>query len=161
LLRFLFGEIVSIRSISSIEEIDNDPTLSCNLEMQNGLFCNLIGLDGRFYRIFDLEIFGSTSKISIDTSKQIRFFKSVASKRSSEFNELYEAIYNNDQTYSKEIFLNTLSNIIGAIENKSKMQSTGLDGYKSIELIIAAKLSFEMKQKIELPLGEDYCNDSI
>ena len=40
LLRFLFGEIVAIYANSSINEIENDPTLSCTLEMENGLFCN-------------------------------------------------------------------------------------------------------------------------
>ena len=161
MIRFLFGEIVAIHTISSIDEIKNDPTLSCTLEMEKGLFCNLIGLDGRYYRIFDLEIFGSVSKILIDTSKHIRFFMSSPSKRSSEFNELYDSIYPNDKIYGKQIFMNSLSNIIDTIENKSHIKCTGMDGYKSLELIIAAKLSYEMKQKIELPLSKDYFNNSI
>jgi len=161
LLRFLFRDIVAMHSISLIDEIENDPTLSCTLEMENGLFCNLIGLDGRYYRIFDLEVFSSTSKILIDTSKQIKFFTSNPSKRSSEFNELYDANYPNNKIYSKQIFMNSLSNIIDTIENKSHIKCTGMDGYKSLELIIAAKLSYEMKQKIELPLSKDYYNYSI
>ena len=56
LLRLLFGEVISVNSIYSIDEIENDPTLSSTLVMDNELICNLIGLDGRYYRIFDLDV---------------------------------------------------------------------------------------------------------
>ena len=156
LLRFLFGEVININAINSIDEIENDLTLSCTLELENGLLCNLIGLDGRYYRIFNLEIFGSNSKILIDTSKQVSFFKSSPSKRSSEFSELYDAPYPTKTIQNKQIFISSLSNIIDCIENNSVVQCTGVDGYKSLELITAAKLSYEIQKKIFLPLSEKW-----
>tara|TARA_Y100000590_G_scaffold211779_1_gene239969 strand:- start:4230 stop:5039 length:810 start_codon:yes stop_codon:yes gene_type:complete len=156
LIRFLFGDILSITPISSFEEIYDDPTISCILELNDNLFCNLIGLNGENYRIFDLEIFGSNSKISIDTSKNIRFYNSKASARSSEFNELYRSSYPKLKKYDKQIFLSSLSNLINAIENKDVLNCDGNDGYKSLELIIGTKLSFKMKEKIKFPLDKIY-----
>jgi len=161
LLRFLFGDISSIKSISSIEELNDDPTLSCIIELDNGKFCNLIGLDGRYYRIFDLEIFTSKYKILIDTSKKIRLYKSEPSKRSSEFNELYEFTSNQKENKNNQIFLNTISNIIESIENKIPINCTGIDGKNSLELIIASKVSNVAKKKVLLPVKDEYLNISI
>jgi len=162
LLRYLFGEIKSVIAISSIEEIEGDPTISCTLEMENSLLCNLIGLDGRYFRIFDLEIFGSKSKIIIDTSKHTKLFSSSPSKRSSEFNELYETDLDEElKTDNNQIIINSISNIIECIENKSKIQCSGLDGIRSLELIIATIASNNQKKKIELPLDKEYFSVTI
>jgi len=156
LLRYLFGEIKSVNAISLIEEIIGDPTISCTLEMENSLLCNLIGLDGRYYRVFDLEIYGSKSKISIDTSKRTRFFFPSASRRSSEFNELYEMPNDKTTIENSETIINSVTNIIDDIEGSNKIQCSGIDGYKSLELILATMLSNERNEKITLPLEKKY-----
>jgi predicted dehydrogenase len=161
LLRYLFGEIISINAISSIEEIIGDPTISCTLEMENSLLCNLIGLDGRYYRIFDLEIFGSKSKISIDTSKRAKLFSSTPSKRSSEFNELYEITDDKKTIENSETIISSVTNIIECIEGRNEINCSGIDGYKSLELILAAVLSNKMNKKITLPLEKKHFTFSI
>jgi predicted dehydrogenase len=161
LLRYLFGEIISLNAISSIKEIKGDPTISCTLEMENGLLCNLIGLDGRYYRIFDLEIFGSKSKISIDTSKRAKLFSSTPSKRSSEFNELYEITDDKKTIENSETIISSVTNIIECIEGRNEINCSGIDGYKSLELILAAVLSNKMNKKITLPLEKKHFTFSI
>ena len=129
LLRYLFGNVSSVESISFLDEIENDPTISCILEFENGLFCNLIGLDGRNYRIFEIEIFTSKSKISIDTSKKIKLFEAKPSKRSSEFKELYETSIVDENYNLNQPFINSINNIIECIDKKLFPNCKGDDGY--------------------------------
>lgn len=154
LLRYYFGEIKSILTLSQIDEIHKDPTFSCTLEMEKGFICNLVGLDGRNYRIFDIEIFGSKSKIYIDLSKKINFYKSFPSRRSSEFNELYESDYNFTPSGS-EPFLKSLDNIVNSLTNNEEIACDGNDGLKSLELILASHYSKKLKKKITLPFKKE------
>ena len=161
LLRYLFGDVYSIQSISFLDEIENDPTISCILEFENGLFCNLIGLDGRNYRIFEIEIYTSKSKISIDTSNKVKLYEAKPSERSSEFKELYEAGMLNENYNSNQPFVNSINNIIECLDNKLFPNCKGADGFKSLELIIGGIISMKEKRKIRLPLKEDYYNYKI
>jgi predicted dehydrogenase len=161
ILRLLFGEIQSVRSYSSINDIENDHTISSNLIFENGIKCNLIGLDGRNYRIFDLEIFGANAKVVIDTSKNVKLYKSDQSLRSSEFNELYESKYCNSLHLNDDVFLNSLNDIILCIESDSNPKCNGYDGFKSLELIIASKKSYFDNVSIALPLNNELYNMNI
>jgi hypothetical protein len=57
--------------------------------------------------------------------------------------------------------LNSLTNIIDTFEQKNNLLCTGTDGLKSLELIIAAKLSYELQTIIELPLKTNDYTKSI
>ena len=161
LLRYLFGEITSIQTFYRIEEILDDPTFSCNLIIDDNIPCNLIGLNGSHYRIFNLEVYGTLKSISIDTSKNIKIFKTVESTRSSEFKELVEQDHLYNSFLNEQYFLNSLTNIIDTFEQKNNLLCTGTDGLKSLELIIAAKLSYELQTIIELPLKTNDYTKSI
>ena len=153
LLRYLFGEVKFINSYKMINDFGHDPTISALLEFENNLTCNIIGLNGDNFRVFDIEIFGTKKVIKIDSAKNIRLFESRSSLRSSEFNELFKIENNYNNTFNSQYFINTIDNIIQAIEKDSyhHINCSGEDGLKSLELILGSIISFEKKIKLISP----------
>ena len=74
---------------------------------------------------------------------------------------MYESTNDQQEFKNNQIFINTISNIIESIENKIPIVCNGNDGKNSLELIIAAKVSNEIKKKIILPIKDEYLNISI
>ncbi len=161
IIRFLFGEVSSVSAISSIKDFGEDLTISSTLEMLNGLIINLIGLNGDKYRVFDLEIFGSKSKLLLDTSNKITYYKAASSKRSSEFKELYLDAYPKRVDYDQEVFIDIISNLINSFEKNISSKCSGFDGYKSLELIIASIVSLKEQRTVSLPINENIYNFKI
>jgi predicted dehydrogenase len=153
LIRYLFGEVKSINAYKSIKDYGEDPTISAIIEFNNSITCNIIGLDGNNYRVFDLEIFGSKKVIKINSAKNIELFKSRNSLRSSEFNELFAINHNYLHLINSQYFLNTIDNLIESIEGKKDINCSGLDGLKSLELILATNVSSEENTKLEVPFN--------
>ena len=154
LLRYIFGDIKSIKAVHALNDFDGDLTLSGFLRFQTGLPCFILGLNGNDYRVFDLEIFGTKGKIYIDSSKNLNLKEAARSKRSSGFSELYDmesTVFSSNSSIHIP-FLDIISNIIDAITSNTKIKCTGLDGLRSLESIIATNLSWETKRSISLPL---------
>ena len=88
LITYLFGKIFSADSYLKIKDFGDDPTISSILELHNGLICNIVGLNGHQFRIFDIDIIGTKGRLIVNSSKQVTQYISGPSQRSSEFNEL-------------------------------------------------------------------------
>ena len=143
MLRHLFGEVKEILSLNSINDFENEETITASIEFNRGLKGFLIGLNGDNYRAFDLEIYLSRGKITIDSSKNCYISNSEKSKRSEEFFELGEREPIKLIESNKESLLHLAFNeIIAFLEGESSnISCSGLDGLRSIELIEATKES--------------------
>lgn len=154
LLRFYFGDIKAVNSYQEILDYGNDPTISAYIEMESGLFCNLIACNGEYFRIFDLDIIGSKGRLIIDNSKNVKFYKAKPSKRSSEFDELHEENNLDFIASSGDYFLEAVSDIVNSIETGKELCCKGEDGLRSLEAIIGTLKSSELNQKLCFPLVE-------
>lgn len=154
LLRFYFGDIKAVNSYQKIYDYIDDPTISAHLEMESGLFCNIIACNGDYFRIFDLDIIGSNGRIIIDNSRNVKFFKVKPSKRSSEFDELHEENKLDFTASPGDYFLEAVSNIVNSIETGDEVCCKGEDGLRSLEAVIGTLKSSELNQKLYFPLDE-------
>ena len=79
-LRFLIGEIDSVRAVGEAQEaaVPGDPSVDAILYLKNGATAVLLGADrmGYRYSVFELDILGTTGRIRISENGQcIRVFR--------------------------------------------------------------------------------------
>ncbi|MGE5352141.1 MAG: Gfo/Idh/MocA family protein [Acidobacteriota bacterium] len=138
-LRMLFGDFTSLSAFTkSINpKIGRPDTMSIQFETRtgvSGVFNIFFSVDG--YWENKLLIFGSKGSIIIQENK-------LTLKRNGE-DDFVEDI-EDDNGYAAEFL-----DFYNAITKKRKVQSTPLEGYKDLEVIISALKSAESKRKINL-----------
>lgn len=152
LIRLLFGEVKSVNSVLSKNKSINpsDPNVDVTLNLQKNLICNFQSLDAKYFTMAELDIIGLKGRIKIDfVSNQgtlfclpkNNFLDSKILVRSPNFTKLHP---------SPIIF--SIDNILDCIINNKTPLCTGLDGYKSLELIIASLSSSKKHKILKLPL---------
>jgi len=152
LMRMLFGEVQSVLSISSLTDFTGEPTISGILKFKNNYSALLTGLNGDNYRVFDLEIFFTKAKITIDGSLAITVSRPQESNRSKEFLELSTEKSLHLDRDKESPMVKAVNEIVGNLKEKGLVSCTGKDGYKSLELIHALQRSLENKKEVTLPL---------
>ena len=162
LIRLFFGEIISLKSHASKNNSNNimDPNFDIRLELSNKIICNIIALNYENYGLFEMDIIGTTGRIKLNlASNQIEYFK-IDSTDSLVYKKLTKNKIKIKRSKQSPIQLG-IKNLIEVIKTKKQLKCTGLDGYKSLELIIASINSAKKGRKIELPLtNKNYNIDS-
>ncbi len=152
ILRMLFGEIESVHGKFSqnLSENHADPNLDIALRFQNSIQCQIHSLSYRKYALFQIEIFGSEKKLEIDLIKnEVKQFE--ISKKSMVYKTLVPGkIFK--QNLKKTPIQNGLQNLIDSIQLNKENMSTGNDGLKSLEIIIAVIKSAKLNKIIYLPI---------
>lgn len=152
LMRMLFGEVDRVLSTSSLVDFQGEPTINAILNFNNKFSANLIGLNGNNYRIFDLEVFFTKGRLTLDASLNMSFSEPEESSRTSEFLELsspknIESIKEDDSPMTKAVH-----EIAVTLDGGGLLSCTGEDGYKSLEIIHSLIESLKKKKEITLPL---------
>ena len=120
------------------------------LKFQKG-FCGFIhALNLSDYGICELEILGTKGRLNVDLlSNKAKLLKSHSKTYDYKILTHEELIVNK---VKKSGTMLGIKNLIECIVNKKTPLCTGIDGYKSVELIVASILSSSTKKKIYLPL---------
>ena len=153
ILRLFFGEIRSVQAIQSKNNSNNymDPNLDVMLEFMNSIICRIQALDYGNYALFEMDIFGTLGRIRLDLAlNKIEYFK-INNKNSLVYKNLIPSKIEIKRSHHSSIELG-LKNLIESMKTKKESQSTGFDGYKSLELIIASIQSVKTNKKIYIPL---------
>ena len=153
ILRLFFGEIISIQATLSKNNSNNsiDPNLDITLEFSNKTICRIQALDYGNYGLFEMDILGTLGRIKLDlASNQIEYF-TINDKNSLVYKKLIPSKIRIKRSHHSAIELG-VQNLIESIRTKKEPQSTGYDGYKSLELIVASIQSAKIGRKIHLPL---------
>ena len=147
LLRMLFGEIVEVSSLNSITDFEDEKTITAYLEFLQGYPGIIIGVNGNHFRLFNLEIFTTKGRLSLDSSLDCQFSYASESLRSEEFKELTPSIRIDLENDTQSLFLNALDEITSLLKGSKINSCTGVDGYKSLEIIKSLEDSFKEKEK--------------
>jgi len=158
LARFFFGDISYVEGNYSQNTSNNssDPNIEGKIIFKNSTICSIIGLDvnGKNYGIFEFDIFGSMGRIRINLAKHSAEFFEISDKSGLAFKEL--TLKPSPNLSRKEPIVLGIENLFNSIENNNQPLSTGIEGYSSLECIIALMESADKKgQKIPLPLKID------
>jgi len=154
-LRLFFGEPYSITSTSLATNTINqsDPNINAILRFQNGVTCNLQAVDYSKYALLEVDVLGTLGRMQLNLSNdKIAYFKTLKG-----------LVYNTLIPSNLKLVLPTKSpiqlavaNLVNSIDSENEPLCTGYDGYKSLELIIAAMISSKNRKEIKLPLKNNY-----
>lgn len=157
LLRYFFGDVASIKSNISKNKSANpkDPNVDAILEFNNHVQCKITALDYRNYVIFEMDILGTIGRLRINLVNNTCDLQTTSSGHNiAGYNTLQPLKFKINKSTESAISL-AIKNLTDSIKYNKKPLCTGHDGYKSLELIIAAKKSLEKNQLIHLPI-KDY-----
>jgi len=115
--------------------------------------CNSLSLNYQNYGIFEIDIFGTKGRLKIDLgTNRVQFFKPQ--------NDLVYRLLSPStiplKKSNKSAIMLGVSNIVDCLNNKNIPLCTGLDGYKSLEIIIALIMSAKKNKQVLLPLTTNY-----
>jgi predicted dehydrogenase len=152
LLRMLFGEIKNIKSEFTPNKSQNqkDPNLDMKIKFSNSVICKINSLDYSNYAKFDLDIYGMKGVIKIDLIKNEAKISKI-SKISNVYKILEKEIIIKENISETPIQIG-LKDLVNSIKLNQEILSDGNEGLKSLEAIIASKISLNQKKEIKLPL---------
>ncbi|KAF6243999.1 hypothetical protein C6988_00900 [Nitrosopumilus sp. b1] len=154
LLRYLFGEIKSVRANYSVNKSanTNDPNIDVTLDFFDSMICQIHSLDYRNYVLFEMDILGSNGRLKINLVENKYIFESVKKGENvAGYNTLHKNYLNFSISKKSSIFL-AIDDVINCLGKKKIPMCTGVDGYRSLELVIACHLSSQKKNKVLLPI---------
>ena len=155
LLRFFFGEIKSLRGFFSNNLSGNilDPNIDLRIEFKRKINCAINSLDYRNYGLFEMDILSSEGRMCINLAAntyEIKYFKKSI-KDVSGYRKLIPFPFKVKKPKESPIIL-VVKDLIKCIKYNKKPICTGIDGYKSLELILASIMSSKQKKVIHLPI---------
>ena len=152
IIRFFFGEIVSCKSDFGIPNLQNpnDPNLNAELILKNNLHVFLHSLNTSHYGLLEMDIIGSLGRLNIDLAVDKCIYKKISQNSGLVYKKLVTSIFPIKQ-FSKTSIQLGIENLLTS-KNKSELKSSGIDGYKSLEIILALMMSSQQHETITLPL---------
>ncbi len=156
LLRMFFGEISTVQSKLSKNISNNihDPNLDIVLQFSNKITCVIQSLDYSNYALFEMDIIGTLGRIKLDlVSNKIDFYN-IPKENALVYRKLESSNFFIKRSNYSSIQLG-VKDLINSIILKTNSLSTGLDGYKSLELITASLLSLKTGKSISLPISNN------
>jgi len=158
LARFFFGDISYVEGNKSQNSSNNllDSNIDGRIIFKNNTICSIIGLDvhGKNYGILEFDIFGSGGRIRINLAKHTAEFFEISEQMGLAFKELELKLV--PIPLRKDPIVLGIENLFDSIENNNHPLSAGIEGYSSLECVLALTESVENKgQKIYLPLKTD------
>lgn len=153
-VRMLFGEASSIQAILSKNESNNkkDPNLDVVVKFKNKVVCNLEAVNTKNFGIFELDVLGTKNRINLNMiTNKITMYE--IGKKIQDYNALVLKKNPFNATRNATDIRQTINNVIDCIENCKEPMSKGTDGFKSLEMIVASKMSAEKNKEIHFPIN--------
>ena len=120
------------------------------IKFSNSVICKINSLDYSNYAKFDLDIYGMKGVIKIDLIKNEAKISKI-SKISNVYKILEKEIIIKENISETPIQIG-LKDLVNSIKLNQEILSDGNEGLKSLEAIIASKISLNQKKEIKLPL---------
>jgi predicted dehydrogenase len=156
LLRFFFGDVDWVQGIYSANTSSNptDPNIDGVLMFKDGLFCVIQACDVKSFLIFELDIVGTKGRLRLTHSGYaVEYYDIKDSHLFSGYNELYIRTPPIDPNIPREPMVSAVQHLVGCLEHGHEPISSGIDGKKALELIVAFHESvLRNGEKINLPL---------
>ncbi|MCL2026478.1 MAG: Gfo/Idh/MocA family oxidoreductase [Leptospirales bacterium] len=157
--RFFFGEVDTVRGeFKRLErKTGYEDMAAAWLKTAGGVDIFVEAGGGYRYFVFELEIFGTEGKILIGNGYE-KFYKRAKSALYTNFNDLKETVF---PKYKKDnCFTNLYREVKDILDGKDMpLTSSGIDGYKALEIIHAIYYSAHKDGKaIKLPLDPNKIN---
>ena len=153
LIRMFFGDIKWIEANRSKNDSNNtnDPNLDVLVHCKNNINCNLLMYNLKNFGINEMNLFSINSRIKINLmNNEVHIFKPLKNSGLA-YSDLREKFVIKD-SQQQGIVLG-LQELLKSIKDDSTTSSTGKDGYKSIEAIIASNISAKKNGKrVNLPI---------
>ena len=153
LIRMFFGDIswIEANASSNNSTNPNDPNLDVLVHCKNNLNCNLLMYNLKNFGINEMDLLSMDNRIIMNlVNNQVQIFKPV--RNSGLAYSVLKKSGHIDDIHKQGVVLG-LDDLIKSIKNDSQTSSTGFDGYKSLEAIIASNISARKNGKrISLPI---------
>lgn len=153
LINYFFGGIKWIKATQSKNISNNilDPNIDGKFECKNDLLCTIQSFDYNKFALLEFDIIGTKGRIRLNLTDSKAEFFIVSEKLGLAYKKLIKK--SDIIKENKDDIVLGLENLFNSIQNKTKILSSGKEGYASLEAIIAMKLSANKKGKrIELPI---------
>ena len=150
LIRFLFGEAISLNAYHSKNKSNNpmDPNLDVIVN-HNNLTTKINAINASNYGVFELDIFGDDGRIKVNyATHTLQLFKP---SKGLVYKSLVEYTTKTKASKQSSIYLG-VKNMVECIRTKKKPLSDGENGYKSLELVVASIMSATNNKEIKIPL---------
>lgn len=153
MLLFLFGNINTVEGSYSSNPSNNklDPNIDAKINFKNNVTCNINSLDINNYGILEMNILGTSGRLKIDMVKHSLDYQVPSKNKFLDYTELSNRKFLIKKLTTAPILVG-LNNLIDAIRGKDNLLCSALDGYKSLEVIVALNMSAQKKCTISFPL---------
>jgi len=139
LMRYFFGDVVWVTGRhSSIESSATDPNIDGTLCFKNGVFGSIHVLNVRDCLIFEQDILGSKGRLRIlHSGFEIEYYGIDNSKYFNGYREYEKMELPFEIPQERQYMVNGINHMLDCIEKKTEPVSSGTDGLKSLEIILA------------------------
>lgn len=159
LLGFLFGDVEWVMAFDSENKSPNeeDPNFDGIIKFKEGGICTIQACDVKNFLLFELDIIGTKGRLKIlNSGFKCEYYPVKES-------EYYSGYFEPDKSEvpfgvdnPRDYMVNGVKHILECIEDNKETLSSGEDGKKALELIIAFHLSAKNGgERISLPLKEE------
>lgn len=157
ILLFLFENVKSVDGRYSYNPSNNkvDPNIDAKITFKNNVLCSINSLDVSHYGILEMNIFGTDGQLKIDMVKHSVDYSIPSKNKFLDYIKLSNVKFPVKKLTTAPILIG-INNIIDAIRGEDRLLCSALDGYKSLEIIIALNLSAQKRTVIQFPLRSKF-----
>ena len=137
LARYMFGEVEAVRGFDRLEEEGDDPTLDVHLKFDSGFYAYLHGCSERAFSIFEMDIIGTTGRISVANSGHtMRFYDIIDSPYYSNYRIPHEKTLR--EGGMEDMLLHAVEDLVNCLDNNQAPMCSGNDGIQALKIAHAA-----------------------
>ena len=153
LINYFFEGIKWVEATQSKNISNNilDPNINGKFECKNNLVCTIQSFDYDKFSLLEFDIIGTKGRIKLNLTDSKAEFFIVSGKLGLAYKKLIKK--SDIIKKNKDDIVLGVENLFDSMQNKTKLLSSGNEGYASLENIIAMKLSANKNGKrVELPI---------
>lgn len=150
LMRYFFGDVVWVTGRhSSAEYSSTDPNIDGTLSFKNGAFGNIYALNVKDCLIFEQDILGSKGRLRIlHSGFETEYYGISDSRYFNGYKEYEKTELPFEIPQERQYMVNGVNHMLDCIEKKTEPISSGTDGLRSLEIILALIESANNSSKI-------------
>jgi len=155
LLRFFLGDVEWVWGFKDAAQTGNeaDPNIDAMLKFKDGTVCSLHALDHRDFLLFEMDLIGTLGRLRITHSGfDLDYFKVGPSKYFSGYKEPMRAKPPVSKDLPRNNMVNGVKHLVECIDKRKESISSGEDGRKALEVIVALHESVRRGSRVDLPL---------
>lgn len=153
LLRYFLGDAVRVWGVRKSSHTPEDPNFDGYIDFAGGASVTLQSLDVKRYLIFDVDLYGTVGRLRVTNSgSRALWWSVVRSKMFSGYSELAAEDTQEPDESAKSPLVAAVEDIVDCIGSRRQPLSSGEDGLRALELILALRESARSGLSMTLPL---------